>query len=161
MPHGDLIIPGLTLCGRCRARNAVLAWSDPEALTRRAAEPELLCFECLELELERERARAISPHAAAMQDLAHGRLERPFVLDAKTEAMIERLSTPSSVRLARRCRAVLPDGRRCGRDATVPGRYADSPQVCETCANAGRPVPGLGWTADGAPRGGLVTFRRP
>jgi len=158
MPHGDLIRPGLTLCERCRRRNAVLVLSDPDALTRRAAWPELLCFECLEEELESERARAISPHAAAMQDLAHGRLERPFILDAKTEQMIERLSTPSSVRLAKRCQAILPDGSRCGRVATVAGRYSERPIVCETCRDRGRSVPGLGWTPDGQAKGRAVPF---
>lgn len=160
MSLGHLIAPGLTLCGRCRRRDAELVYTDPAALTRRAAEPELLCFDCLELELERERARAINPRAATLEAIAAGELERPYHLDDATERLLEKASTPRAVQRARRCHAIRPDGTRCVRAATVAGRYSDAPYVCDTCADAHRPTPGLGWTDDGEPRGNLRPFAR-
>lgn len=160
MPAGDLITPGYTLCGRCRARPAVLALSDPGALTPRQAEPELLCFDCTEAELERERARAISPHAATIQALARGELEPPFHLLQATEAMLDRLSTPAAARLAKRCRGILPDGHRCHREAEIAGRYEAKPLYCRACVQAERMTPGLGWTPTGEPKGRPVPIAR-
>lgn len=146
MPNSDLITPGLTLCYRKCGRDAVLIVTEPG----RERYPEALCFECLEDDLERERAAGVNRHAADLQAVAGDELEleraEPAVRDLR-----EKISTPALEQSRRRCWAFRPDGKRCTRAATA-GHDPAAPYLCETHRH-GCQVPGLGWNLAGNPQG--------
>ena len=150
MPNADLITPGLTQCSRCRARDAVAVLTEPG----RERWPEPLCFDCIEVMLEHENAAGVSVHAAALQAVARDELELR-IADPQVRAMRENLSTPAAVRLERRCWAMIPDGSRCRRDATITrgGRAL----VCDTHGHGCR-VPAGGWTSSGQAQGPVATL---
>lgn len=141
----SLIKPGLTICSRCRARDAVVTLEPFE----RWAED--LCFECVDVELERIAAAAVDVTAADLIAVARDELELGRAAPAVRERA-EKISTSAATQSKRRCWAILPDGTRCRRRATA-GRYG-AETVCETHRHGCR-LPGLGWR-DGIPQGVIV-----
>lgn len=140
-----MISPGLTICSRCRARDAVLTLEPFE----RWAED--LCFECVDLELERLQAAAVDVTGADLIAVARDELELG-IADPRVRERAEKISTPAATQSRRRCWAILPDGTRCRRKATA-GRYG-AETVCETHRHGCR-LPGLGWR-DGVPQGRIL-----
>ena len=152
MPNADLTTPGLTLCHRCRREPATVILSEPGY----ERHPEPLCFTCVENMIERENAWSIDPIAVGLIDVATDALDRRDA-DPHIRRQIARLSEPQAAKLARRCIAIRPDGTRCVRDATIPGRYTAKLLACDL-HRTGAKSPGLGWTPDGQPRGNPVTL---
>lgn len=150
MPNSDLITPGLTLCYRCKNRDAVAVLTQPG----RERYPEALCFDCIEDEIERENAATVNRHAEALAGASRDELEL-HEAEPQVRDLLERLSTPAAVRLERRCWAMIPDGSRCRRDATVTrgGRAL----VCDSHRHGCR-VPAKGWTSSGQPQGPTGTL---
>ena len=150
MPNADLITPGLTLCYRCRSRDAVAVLTEPG----RDRYPEALCFECIEEDLEQARAAAVSRHGAGLIAAARDELELERA-EPQVRHLRERLSTPAAVRLERRCWAMIPDGSRCRRDATIT--RGGRPLFCDTHRHAAK-VPAGGWTSSGQAQGPIASL---
>jgi hypothetical protein len=146
MPNADLITPGLTLCYRCKTRDAVAILTEPG----RERYPEALCFECIEDDLERENAAHVSRAGADLIAVAHDELDLALAEPAVRE-LRRKIDTPAQAQADARCWAVLPDASRCRRRATV-GHDPAEPFLCDTHRH-GCQVPGLGWTLDGRPCG--------
>lgn len=84
----SLIVPGATLCSRCRDRFAEVTLEPGQ----RYAED--LCFECVELELERYRAVAVNLTAADLAQAA--RSSRGLAdVDPDVRELADRLSRPA------------------------------------------------------------------
>jgi hypothetical protein len=134
-----VITPGLTICYRCRTRDAELVLEPGERWA------EALCFACIADLIERENAVAVNRDAAALIAVAGGELE---LRESGAGDLAETISTPALEQARRRCWAFLPAGTRCKRKATCgpPGQ----PFLCDTHRH-GCKVPGLGWTLEGRP----------
>lgn len=146
MPNHDLIIPGLTLCQRKCGRDADAVVTEPG----RERYPEVLCFDCIDQDLEREAASHVSRPSAALLAVAGDELELEYAEPAARD-LLHKLATPATAQAAARCWAMLPDGSRCRRPATA-GRTAAALFYCETHRH-GCEVPEHGWSPWGRPVG--------
>ena len=140
-----MIEPGLTICVRCRTRDAVAIFDPGERWA------EAVCFDCIEDWLERVRAAAVNEAGAVLVAVAGDELELGEA-DPAARRLLERLSSSGAEQARRRCWAILPDGSRCRRRATAGPD--GSPFLCETHRHGCR-VPGLGWR-DGVPSGRVL-----
>lgn len=146
------LVPGLTLCGDCRSRDAVLT-SDPGERWERP-----LCFQCAEDEIERmctpretyemivraredPRYRPLPPPPVDLATADHSKLN---ALRAQWLAFESRMVDGA------RCWAMVATGR-CVRAEAREG-------LCETHLAVGASVPGLGWLGD-VPQGPIVARR--
>lgn len=154
-----LIVPGLTLCANRCGRDAELVADAGE----RWAKP--ICFDCLEDLIERENAVEIN--RSAVEQIQRARTETRYRPPRFVPERIDDLDHSKLLELRRtwllyrdrvaerdRCWAILPRGDRCLRRAAVDG------YLCETHAELGGRMPGLGWKGEQA-CGNIIPIRRP
>ncbi len=155
-PSSATLVCGLTLCARCRTRDAVLTLDPDERWAQH------LCFDCLEDFLERDEAAGINRVAVTLLQRAQEEPARPLPVkleDWRTtdqsklnELRAQWRAYERTLAGAPRCWALRPDGSRCVRDESERG-------LCETHLNNGCTMPGLGWSVEGKPIGRIVARR--
>lgn len=151
------LVHGLTLCAEKCGRDAELT-ADPDERWAKH-----ICFECVELLIERENAIFINRGAVELIDratknfryrpLPPPRIDLETADYTKLNALVAQWRAYElALNVTPRCWAIVARGTRCVRDEASAG-------LCDTHLHLGARLPGLGWAGD-EPVGAIVV-RQP